>query len=442
MRRMISACIAIMVVCLFPARVSGTPIAESSTRGPADLTGSTSRVVNGIPVTDITEYPFVVDLSAHAVEISSSRFCTGTLIRSNVVLTAAHCVLNDGYSHPVYATVGRIELNDKHMENGRAKTFRTKASIVHPEYQGLGFPKDIAVMLLNESSKAPTVRLSTKSPRENDETWVVGYGVQKLGTLEESGQPVAILSGRLQKTALLIKKKTFCDIPEAHLRTQEGMLCTAGVKEGSSACRGDSGGGLFLHQKMQNEGKQGPSSKETTQVGVVSYGDSKCMSEDSGVFTDVASVKDWADLAVSRLQSAFHTGRIHMDDKTTKLVIHDGLPTSDKLPIVTRPTLNDSKNIEHNSQFYTVQTDFAKNTVITASLCDDTLKSDALLFMASDNESKLVTENPSTGSCATGRLSKLSFTAKQGTYLVGVTYSTTSPLKLSLSSSERTNDAV
>lgn len=438
MRRMISSCFAIaIVVCLSSARASGTPVGKNSARGSTDLTESTSRVVNGIPVTDANEYPFVVDLSAHDVAISSSRFCTGTLIRPNVVLTAAHCVLNDGYSHPVYATVGRIELNDTHVENGRAKTFRTIASIVHPEYQGLGSANDIAVMLLNESSKAPAVRLSAESPRENDETWVVGYGVQKLGTLEESGQRVEVLSGRLQKTALRIKEKTFCDIPEADFRTQEGMLCTAGVKEGSSACKGDSGGGLFLHQKKQNDPKEGLSSKETIQVGVVSYGDSRCMSEDSGVFTDVASVTDWVDQAISRLQTAFHTARIQMDAETTKFLILDGMTTSDDtLPIVTRAWLNNSNKVQPGSKFYAVRTDFTKNTVVTASLCDETMQSDAHLFMASDNESKLVTENRPTDACARGKLSKLSFPAKHGMHIVGVTSNATIPLKLTLSSSE------
>ena len=50
----------------------------------------TSRVIHGTPVTSKTEYEFVVDLAKDPDHISSSRFCTGTLIRPDIVLTAAH----------------------------------------------------------------------------------------------------------------------------------------------------------------------------------------------------------------------------------------------------------------------------------------------------------------------------------------------------------------
>lgn len=422
----------------FVSMVCCVPITKEKKSGSNDLTETTFRVVNGVPVTDENEYPFVVDLSAHAVAISSSRFCTGTLIKQNVLLTAAHCVLNDGYSNPVYATVGRIELEDDHKANDKARTFRTIASIVHPEYQGLGSAKDIAVMLLNESSTAPTVSLSDKTPKENEETWVVGYGIQNIGTLEEAGQHVELMSGRLQKTALRIKENSFCDIPGTDFWTQDGMLCTAGVKAGSSACKGDSGGGLFLHRSEKSSAAgHGTLSKKTIQVGVVSYGDAKCMSEDSGVFTDVASVKDWIDLAASRLQNAFHTVRIQMKDKVAKEILHDGAGSSDdKLPFVTRTSRKDRKGSYQNSKFYAVQTDFTSTRVVTAALCDESSTPDSNLFVASDIESKLVTERWG-NTCPKGNLSKLSFTAMKGTYLVGVTSGSNMPIKLALSSSEK-----
>lgn len=232
----------------------------------ADLDQSSARVVHGVPVTDKNEYPFVVDLSQHEVAISSTRFCTGTLITPEIVLTAAHCVLNEGYTSPVYATVGRIELEDKHSNNNHAQTFRTLASMAHPDYAGIGSPNDIALMLLNQTTDAPTVSLAETSPKKDDIAWVVGYGIQMLGTIEQSAQPVEVLSGRLQKTALRIQERAFCDVPGGQLKTAEGMLCTSGVKEGSSACRGDSGGGLFL--QLHGDGNREP---ETVQVGVVSF---------------------------------------------------------------------------------------------------------------------------------------------------------------------------
>lgn len=267
------------------------------------LEHASSRVVNGEPVTDKAEYPFVVDLSFHPLAVSSSRFCTATLIADNIILTAAHCVLNNGYKSPVYATIGRIELDDNHAENKKARTFRTIASIVHPQYRGLGSPNDVALMLLNATSNAPKIRLANQTPERGDVAWVVGYGIKLLGTVETSARPVEIMSGRLQKTALRIMNSDFCNSPLANMPTAPGMLCTTGVKTGSSACRGDSGGGLFL-RNQRNSGGQG-SKKRVEQVGIVSYGDAQCSSKDSGVFTDVSAVKEWIDSSVDRLRHAF-----------------------------------------------------------------------------------------------------------------------------------------
>ncbi|KAI0562721.1 Trypsin [Gracilaria domingensis] len=290
---------ALFVLCAASLLLLSESAVVSNQQNDSQLDHASSRVIHGVPVTDQKEYPFVVDLSRHDMAISSSRFCTGTLVTPDIVLTAAHCVLNDGYDSPVFATIGRIELEDKHSRNEHAQTFRTIASIAHPEYTGLGSPNDVALVLLNESSSAPTVKLADSAPKKDDVAWVVGYGIQMLGTVEKSAQPVEVLSGRLQKTALRIEEKSFCDGPQGQWKTADGMICTAGVKEGSSACRGDSGGGLFLlEQTAENE-------REAVQVGVVSYGDAKCASEESGVFTDVASNLDWIKASAEKLQVAF-----------------------------------------------------------------------------------------------------------------------------------------
>ncbi|PXF49523.1 Trypsin-like protease [Gracilariopsis chorda] len=300
----------ILIVCISLVLRSESAVIGTNEKQ-TDLDQSSARVVHGVPVTDKNEYPFVVDLSQHEVAISSTRFCTGTLITPEIVLTAAHCVLNEGYTSPVYATVGRIELEDKHSNNKHAQTFRTIASMAHPDYAGIGSPNDIAIMLLNQTSDAPTVSLAETSPEKDDVAWVVGYGIQMLGTVEQSAQPIEVLSGRLQKTALRIQERAYCDVPGGQLKTPEGMLCTSGVKEGSSACRGDSGGGLFL--QLQGETNREP---ETIQVGVVSYGDSKCASEESGVFTDVASNVEWVAKSVKKLRKVLYPEKNEAEPQT------------------------------------------------------------------------------------------------------------------------------
>jgi secreted trypsin-like serine protease len=289
----VTAAIALICAALLSSSSSAaaTPTAVASTNHPA-VPGSSVRVVRGQPVTDRSEYAFVVDLSLDPERVSSTRFCTGTLIRSNVVLTAAHCVLDHGeLGAGTYATVGRVNIKDGHADNDASETFHAGAAIVHPSYSGLGSSADVALLLLEGSSSKPTVRLATTSPHKGTETEIVGYGITALGTIESTGQAVEVLPTCLQKTSLVIETRSFCNLPS--METEPGMLCTAGLRYGSSACRGDSGGGLFTEETPHNK----------TQVGVVSYGDAMCLSDDSGVFTDVASVRPWIRDASEKLQA-------------------------------------------------------------------------------------------------------------------------------------------
>ena len=258
------------------------------------------RITNGVPVEDANEYPFVVDLSHDAQDISASRFCTGTLIKENVVLTAAHCILNSNenrLSKGIFATIGRTNLNNTHDDNAKAKTFRATVGCVHPEYESIGSPSDVALLLLDGRSSAKSAELGNHSVEVGTETWVVGYGIQNFGTIERVGESIAVFSQRLQKTVLRVEERSFCNSQSGDLKTPPGMLCTSGKEPGSSACRGDSGGGLFTVSPEN--------STDRIQVGIVSYGDSQCFSQESGVFTDVAAVRPWIEREVKRLESLY-----------------------------------------------------------------------------------------------------------------------------------------
>lgn len=258
-----------------------------------------ARVIHGEPVVHKADWEFVVDLHKSPNFVSKSRFCTGTLIRKNIVLTAAHCVLNDGeMGEGTFATMGRINLLDGHKDNREAESLRAVAAIAHPAYSGLGSRADVALLLLEGTSTKSRIKLANRSPAPGTNTTIVGYGLKAVGTLEATHRVIEVLPDRMQKTKLKIEQRSFCDAPGS-MRTATGMLCTSGLHRGSSACRGDSGGGLFLDSPNAAIPK--------TQVGIVSYGDAMCMSEDAGVFTDVASVRGWIDETIERLV-ALHYG--------------------------------------------------------------------------------------------------------------------------------------
>lgn len=395
-------------------------------RNKDSLEARSTHVINGQPVSGHEEFPFIVDLSGSEVDIASKRFCTGSHLDKSIVLTAAHCVLNDGYRSAVYATIGRVELEDGHEDNFHSKTFRTIASMVHPNYTGIGSPYDVALLLLNETSNAPTVKLSNESPQVGTEVWVVGYGIQRIGTLEETGQPVEILSGRLQKTNLKIESRSFCDIPEANLFTEEGLLCTTGVQIGASACRGDSGGPLTIR-----------SENKATQVGITSYGDSQCAAEQAGVFTDVASVHGWIEKAKTRLLSLLNTANVTLgdDQKDAEHSSQIGLHPADTTDEDDDGSASDYSLTAHKEgvKFYKVKTNFTSPHKVKISLCGGPPGHTARLIVRNATDNTVIHAN---GSCPDGKLSQVSLHTTSDALVVGVTGNHSVPYKLSFSSTK------
>lgn len=400
-----------------------------------------ARIINGETVKSNEDFPFVVDLSGSDTEISSKRFCTGTLIDHNTILTAAHCVINQGYVSPVYATIGRIELEDNHIDNKPSSTYRTIASMVHPLYNGIGSPYDVAILLLNESCESiRPVSLTTQTPPLNSKPWVVGYGIQRIGTAEEVTRPVKVLAGRLQKSQLEVIDRKYCDIPQADLHTEEGLLCTKGIKLGASACMGDSGGGLFLKNDTTSLIKQ---------VGIVSYGDSQCASEESGVFTDVSHVLKWIRSSSGKLEGLIHSSTSlqlvlndnnkstdHYDHMGGKMLVHfKSNGVYDKHDLSNSAERTVFSDYAHHTKYYSVSTKFSKPTNVKVSLCKSWPGTKAELSVRNERNDEVLSDN---GSCSDGRLSELIVHGlKNDNLTIGVSGNGTFPIRLTLSETDK-----
>lgn len=293
--------------------------------------------------------------------------------------------------------------------NANASTFRVVASIVHDQYQGLGSENDVAVLLLNQSLQdVKTANLAASTPRLGDSVWVVGYGVRVIGTVEETERNVQVLAGNLQKTQLRIRENPFCDIPRAGFVTAKGMLCTQGVKQGSSACMGDSGGGLFKH--LPNGEKE--------QVGIVSYGDSRCMAEDAGVFTDVATVKNWIHAAIKRLEGLLHPIKVHLDDHVQTKLVTDFNTFQHKQHDQMHTLIRLQGEQQHNVRLYTLHTNFSKMKNLTISLCGHgNTNTQTTLMVMNSHDHHLFKDN---ASCPGSNLSKITFQAKNASYVIGL----------------------
>lgn len=178
--------------------------------------------------------------------------CSGTMLTSTDMLTAAHCFAGSGDSViEIRATAG-------------SNSYTATAFGIHPEYSeqsadvpgGVLLYNDAAVIRLNSDVAVPTVPLLTsRGIVAGDIVSIFGYG------LDEGGSAGTLQSGEMQI--------------EGVLGNQFSALFSG---EGSNTCQGDSGGPALLTVNGQ-----------TGIVGITSSGDpsKECMEGDLSIFANI-----------------------------------------------------------------------------------------------------------------------------------------------------------
>ncbi|KAM6928617.1 chymotrypsin-like elastase family member 2A [Lycodopsis pacificus] len=239
-----------------------------------------SRVVAGEDVRPHS-WPWQVSLQSD----SSGRWrhvCGGTLISSDWVLTAAHCI-NDRYNYSV--ELGKHSL--KTSEEG--STARRAATIIpHEDYNIILSRNDIALIKLSSPVTFSDTLVPTCVPERGV---VLPHGapcyVTGWGRLSTSGPPADIL----QQALLPVVGHDTCSQPDwwSVLATDK-MVCAGG--DGITAgCNGDSGGPLNC---------QNPDGSWDVH-GVVSFGSGEGCNvlQKPTVFTQVSSYIDWINNAMT-----------------------------------------------------------------------------------------------------------------------------------------------
>jgi len=217
-----------------------------------------NAIVGGVPVFSNKEFPFMVSLLESAPGLGAYHSCGASLIASDVILTAAHCVEAPGVKR--YVQTGRFHWKS----NTDVETFSVRDTCIHPYWGIQFFAYDVALVKLDSEAEAEPIKLKQWDHHVGDEVTIMGWGLTS-----EFGDPSPILL----ETQVDIISNSQCERFYGNALT-DPMMCA--YHSGQDACQGDSGGPMILREKDGDY-----------QVGITSWGEG--CAESPGVYTDLSN---------------------------------------------------------------------------------------------------------------------------------------------------------
>jgi len=200
-------------------------------------THKTGKIVGGKNA-EVGEWGWMVGLySAGTATPGTPPFCGGTLIRDNVVMTAAHCLRS------TTASSYEVRIGDHNLLEGKIGPQEERVGLskiyIHENYNPTTSQNDIALLILNKNVKigdqVQVACLPTKPVADDATCYATGWGILKEGG---RGQPAI-----LQEVELPLYTKSDCKGANGNGVTED-MICAGYYEGGKDSCQGDSGGPL------------------------------------------------------------------------------------------------------------------------------------------------------------------------------------------------------
>ncbi|QKG72422.1 trypsin-like serine protease [Erythrobacter mangrovi] len=221
--------------------------------------------------------------------------CGGTIIRTGWVLTAAHCLTDQGKD--IVAAGHEVRLGVYNPREAEGTSYPILRAIPHPSFDPATYAFDIALVQYDpdrgakQGMTSPITRLTLDPLELGKRAIKAGMEVYTYGwgwTRPEDGQSTDNLRGAKME---LTSEERCTRITSYRGSALNAALC-AGGKQGQQACKGDSGGGLVYY---------GDADKVPKVIGVVSAGRACGTVGEPSRYTRVAKVRDWLEQYIGPL---------------------------------------------------------------------------------------------------------------------------------------------
>ncbi|XP_058797800.1 limulus clotting factor C-like [Phymastichus coffea] len=232
------------------------PINCVSVCGIATSGSGTPLIVNGTS-TSISEFPWHGTLYRQK-NLEKQFICGATVIRDDMLVTAAHCVYDEAKrridnANKYFVAVGNI-FRDYDYDGNDPRTFRTarvKRIYAQCNYLGLSgnYAMDLAILVIDR----PFVFSALLMPICLDTTGVTDQAALEVGNYGRvpgfGRTATGYSSFVLQAITVPYVSQTACKVKSAQAESDRFLTSDkfcAGYTNGSSVCDGDSGGGLVF----------------------------------------------------------------------------------------------------------------------------------------------------------------------------------------------------